>query len=518
MSSHSYNLLDESWLPVRTRDGRIVRLGLLDVFAHSHEIISLADTSPTTLVAHYRLLLAVLRRSIICGRPDGWGIEEEADWYQEGLPLDLVEDYLERWRERFWLFHPELPFLQVAALASAPETSDKVKPWTQISLASASGNTPLLFDHSRDDDPPETAPDIVLNHLLGYLQFTPGGLVKTIRDADKAGPLANTAAIIPVGDNLARTLILCLSPFVRQQAGEDIPSWERPPLSVADLRRAPTVAAGPNDRYTRQTRALQLIREESGGVRWIRFAAGVALEEDDSAPDPMASYRAGSNGLIRLSFSEGRAVWRDLPALLPNPVGTNMAAATLTHALNLREELDGAVPVHQPLLVAGLASDQAKLERWRAEQVVLPGALLHDVDKIQALTERLERSESFFFDLRNLAVRMIAETLPDSESKDTRARARLILDNGPFAPAYFSAVEVGMPQLLEFLSDARINEADDAWNATLRQAAQGAWRLLVDGCGKSGNVLLEIAPFQPRFAGLLNKRLPILNVPAKDSI
>ena len=517
MTTPSYNLLDEPWIPVRLADGQITRVGLLDAFARSEEIIALADTAPPTLVAHYRLLVAILRRALSFGMPQGWTIEDDADWYRNGLPLDLLRDYLERWRDRFWLFHHDAPFMQVAALGTADETRDKVKPWTQISLASSSGNTPLVFDHSCDDAPSEVMPDIVLNHLLGYLQFTPGGLVKTIRDADKAGPLANTAAVIPLGEHLARTLILCLPSFSTRQH-DDIAAWERAPLTIDDLRRDAVVAAGPNDRYTRQTRAVLLLREAGGGVRWVRFAAGVALLEDESAPDPMATFRKGSNGLVRLAFSEGRAIWRDLPALLPGPAGSGRAAASLIHALTVHEELQGFAPVYQPVLIAGLASDKAKLERWRAEQLVLPTSLIREPDKVQALTERLQRAEAFFYDLRNLAALMLAQTLPEPDRNETRKRARAILDNTPFMATYFAAAELGMARLLRNVAQGEIRAADDEWNWTLRKAADTAWRIVIDGTGRSGKVLLAIASFFPRFNGLMNKQLSISVTATEGSI
>lgn len=518
MTTPSYNLLDEQWIAVRLASGEITRVSLVDAFARSREIVALADTSPPTLVAQYRLLVAILRRALSVTLAQGWTIEDEAEWYLSGIPCEPVRAYLERWRDRFWLFHPEAPFMQVAALDTADETRDKVKPWTQVSLASASGNTPLVFDHSCDDDPQEVTPDVVLNHLLAYLQFTPGGLVKTIRDADKAGPLANTAAVIPLGANLGQTLILCLPPFPARQLHDDIPAWEREPLAVDELRRDAVVAAGPNDRYTRQTRAVLLLREAGGGVRWVRFAAGVALLEDESVPDQMASFRRGSNGLVRLAFSEGRAIWRDLPALLPTPAGSGRAASSLTHALTIHEELEGVVPVYQPVLTAGLTSDQAKLERWRAEQLVLPTSLLGDPDKVQALTERMERTEAFFYNLRSLAVLMLAQTLPDPDRKDTRSRARSILDNSPFMAAYFAAAESGMPRLLENVAAGRIADADNQWNRTLRRAADMAWRLVIDSTGRSGKVLLAIASFFPRFNGLMNKQLPISVASTEGSI
>src|SRR5690606_26595266 len=98
------------------------------------------------LVAQYRLLLAITHRALTTAF-GSWRDKDRVRWYRDGLPLAEIKAYLQHWRERFWLFHPEFPFLQVAALATAEETRDKRKPWTQIALASANGNTPVVFDH-----------------------------------------------------------------------------------------------------------------------------------------------------------------------------------------------------------------------------------------------------------------------------------------------------------------------------------------------------------------------------------
>ena len=504
----SYNLLDEPWLPVRLADGQVQQLGLLDTFRRSDEIVALAATAPPSLVAQYRLLLAILHRALSQSLPAGWADEERAGWYREGLPVDLVTAYLERWRERFWLFHPEQPFLQVAALARAEETRDKRKPWTQIDLASANGNAPVVFDHACDTAPRAISPAQALTTLLGFLQFTPGGLVKALRDADKAGALVNTAAILPLGATLAQTLALCLHPAPGRQAQEDLPAWERPPLTLAELRGEPLLATGPNDRYTRQSRAVLLLREADGDIRWLHFAAGQALGEDLNALDPMASFRQGTNGLVRLTFNEGRALWRDLPTLVPTPDGSNQAAAVLEHALALHLCLDPFAQTHQPLLLAGLASDQAKLLRWRAEQLRLPLALLAQPERAQALSVQVARADQLFGELRGLASLLLADTLPDSASKDTRSRARSLLDAGPFALSYFAAVERALPSLYQQLGEGLFEEADAAWGQVMRRSAEDAWTLLQRGLGSTPRALRADARFLPRFHGLLNKAVP----------
>lgn len=504
----AFNLLDEPWLPVRLADGQTIDLGLLDVFRRSSEIAALAETSPPALVAQYRLLLAILHRALSRAYISGWTNENRAHWYRAGLPIEEIRDYLEHWRERFWLFHSEYPFMQVAALETAEETCDKRKPWTQISLASASGNAAVIFDHAWDDSPKAITPATAISALLGFLQFTPGGLVKTIRDSDKSGPLANTAAIIPMGARLSETLLLALHPSAGRKIDDDLPSWERSPLTLAQLRGAPVVSTGSNDRYTRQSRAVLLLHEDDGGIRWLRFAAGYALGDDDSAPDAMASFREGSNGLVRMTFSEGKALWRDLPALVPNPAGTSRPAAVLQYALTLHDELGAFESVHQPLLVAGLASDQAKLLRWRVEQIALPAPLLGDEDKAKVLRDLVGIAEEVFVVLRNLGTSMLAETLPTPGNKDTRGRARDLLDSGPFSSGYFSAAERALPELLRMLGEGCFEQADVVWHVTLRKAAMMAWDEVLRAMGYSPRALRADALFRLRFLGFLNKHLP----------
>lgn len=500
--SKSFNLLDEPWLPVRLQDGRVCDLGLLELFERAGEISALAETAPPSLIAQYRLLLAVTHRALT--RAQGrWTDADRARWYQQGLPADAIREYLQQWRERFWLLHPQQPFMQVAALAEAEETRDKQKPWTQISLASANGNAPVVFDHSCDLVPKSISAADALRTLLGFLQFTPGGLVKTIRDSDKAGALANTAAVVPLGASLSQSLCLALHPPT-QTGHKDLPCWELEPAGISQLRGNPRLASGPNDRYSRQTRAVLLLPDDQGQVQWIRFAAGIALGEDIQAPDPMASYRAGSNNLVRLSFTEGRAFWRDLPALLPDAEGLAcQPAAVLGWAANLQSLLGID---EQPLLIAGLASDQAKLLRWRSERITLPTALLASPDCANELRNYMRRSEDLFGSLRKLATTMLAETLPDPSSKDTYARARSLFDGGPAAALYFATAERALGQVMGLLGSGDMDDLDKAeahWKQTLLPAAQIVWHAVREGLGRSPGALRAEAKLYPRLLALL---------------
>ncbi len=499
-----FNLLDEPWIPVRFDSGEMREVGLLELFARTGEIATLVETSPPNLIAVYRLLLAVTHRALL--RSNGsWKDRDRAEWYRNGLPVEAIHDYLEHWRERFWVFHPEYPFMQVAALADSEETRGKAKPWTQIALDSANGNAPVLFDHSVDSLPPSIGAAQAIRNLLGFLQFTPGGLVKVIRSADKAGAIANTAAIVPLGTTLHRTLCLALHPWSRS-VEDDLPTWECSPPDMSMLAAEPRLATGPNDRYTRLSRAVLFITEgETDEVRSIRFAAGLALADDANAPDPMASYRIGTNGPVRLTFTEGRVIWRDLSSLMPDPAGKDaMPAAVLAWAANLEAllgEADSQVPIH----IAGLASDQAKLLRWRSERFVLPTALLLDPDAGLELRQQLRNADEFYYRLRGIASDMVAETMPDSSSKDTRSRARAIVDGSPCAASYFSTAERALPDLMAQIAEGTFDAADAMWRTVLATAAESAWRATWRSLGQSAAALRAEAVSQWKLQRLLRE-------------
>jgi CRISPR system Cascade subunit CasA len=502
-----FNLLDEPWLPVRMRDGTAQALGLLSVFEQAGDIAALAETQPPALIAEYRLLLAITHRALERAHTT-WKVRERCNWYRNGLPAADMRDYLEHWRDRFWLFHGTAPFMQVAALADADETRDKLKPWTQISLACTSGNAPLLFDHSLDGSPSVIFAAQAVRTMLGFQAFTPGGLVRVLRDADNAGPLANTAAAMPVGPTLAATLCLALHPPSAPHR-PDLPCWEMPPLTLAKLRALPTLASGPNDRYTRQSRAVLLLRDAEGNtVRWLRFAAGFALAEDPQAVDPMASYRMGSVGMVRLGFREGRAVWRDLPALVPDPTGRAAhPAAILSYAANLHLDLSGSY-IEQPVLVAGVASDQAKLLRWRLEQIVLPGALLTDPGRAVLLRECVAEAEELFGKLREIAKEMIADTLPDPRSTATSARARAMLENAPAMALFFAHAERTLGVAMDLIAEGQEDDAMARWHLALRAASEATWSALVANLGASARAFRAQAKAWPGYNGLLRTLVP----------
>jgi CRISPR system Cascade subunit CasA len=218
----------------------------------------------------------------------------------------------------------------------------------------------------------------------------------------------------------------------------------------------------------------------------------------------MACYRVTKDGkAIRVSFSEGRAFWRELPALVPDPTGKfNQPAAILAWATNLLDRL-GQMDAPVPVAVAGLASDQAKLLRWRLERLDLPLAVLVDPDAAAELRARIRSAEDVFFRLRALCAEMIAGAMPDSGHKDTRACARAVLDNGPTAAVFYSAAERSLPNLMQRIAAGDAEGAQRYWMVALQIAAQRAWEATRHSLGEAPQALRAEARAYPRFRGLL---------------
>lgn len=132
MKEKQFNLLEEPWIKVLTSDMKEKEVSLFDLFVHAHEYKQLAGETATQDAAVFRFLLAILATVFYRYEIDGTDSllsEEDNDsqpddvlerwreyWEQGHFSEKVFRSYLESCSERFWLFHPETPFYQVADL------------------------------------------------------------------------------------------------------------------------------------------------------------------------------------------------------------------------------------------------------------------------------------------------------------------------------------------------------------------------------------------------------------------
>ena len=180
--------------------------------------------------------------------------------------------------------------------------------------------------------------------------------------------------VVPLGRDLRDTLLFSLVPQNREVAGDDLPLWERTPESVKDLgegvRRA---VSGLADRYTWRARSIRLDPDDSGRIERLAFASGVGTASDDQ-DDPMLGYRIDEKkGKLPIQFHD-RGLWRDFDSLLPD--GSGLAPRVIEHAIRLTRSNRARFPAS--VMVLGQSNDKAKIEYWRMERFVLPGALANN--------------------------------------------------------------------------------------------------------------------------------------------
>lgn len=122
-----FNLIDEPWIVVRTKDCVVREVSLKDALLNSHKYTELAGETKTQDLALLRLMLAVLYTVFSRYDADGNEIELADDldfpvdnwetiWQNKQLPAEPIEKYFDKWYDRFWLFDEEYPFYQSNAV------------------------------------------------------------------------------------------------------------------------------------------------------------------------------------------------------------------------------------------------------------------------------------------------------------------------------------------------------------------------------------------------------------------
>ncbi|MCS6803448.1 MAG: type I-E CRISPR-associated protein Cse1/CasA, partial [Dehalococcoidia bacterium] len=284
-----FSLLDEGWIPVMRNDGTTVEVGLREALLDAPTFRGLACSNPLEQVVLIRLLVAILLRCV--GPPDAasWGSLREAGRFDP----TAVGGYLDRWADRFDLFHPERPFLQTPGLPSK-----YFFPITKLRFVMT--RNPTLFDHTHDDLNIALTPAEATLAMLVIQQFDLGGTTGGPASENKAkeSNLTKAAIVTMQGSNLFETLLLNLpryNPHSQPEfdPGRDLPAWERD----EPVRPASRKPDGPADYLTWQSRRVLLYPEKTADGIVVRRAAlmkGWQIESVATQKDwePMVAFRS----------------------------------------------------------------------------------------------------------------------------------------------------------------------------------------------------------------------------------
>ncbi len=243
-----FNLLEEPWIRVVVDPkGETEEVSLLELFDRAPQFLRLGGEMGTQDFAVLRVLLAVLHtvfsRVDAEGRPYSYlrldekfqpSKVEEVDqdevreslgqtwfnlWEQGHFPV-AVREYLEAWKDHFYLFDDAYPFYQVTEEVIAPENISKSKPSEMKGkninrLISESNNKVALFSPKYSNDSNKellTEAELArwLITLQGYVGLSDKVIFGTTKYKASKGWIFDVGGLYWQGGNIFETLLLNL--------------------------------------------------------------------------------------------------------------------------------------------------------------------------------------------------------------------------------------------------------------------------------------------------------------------
>lgn len=549
MKNPEFNLLDEAWIPVRLLDGTIANVGLLELLRRTTDIADLACELPTQSIAIQRLVLAVAYR---VATP-----RDTRDWvrqWEDGAPTEQMIEYLERWRDRFYLFGGRFPFMQVADLRTA---KDSVSGLEKLIADVPNGEQFFTTRHGRAlacIPPSEAARWLVHAQAYDPSGIRSGAVGDSQVKGGKGYPIGpswcgHLGLVWLKGKDLDETLVLNLIPAdaaglrgVESSTEWGACSWEaaepenavRGDYSLLDPSGTPRDVSIPR-LLTWHSRRIRLVGDSSG-------VTGVVLAQGDKlAPQEMRLYEPQS--LWRYStpqskkfktdvymprkFEAGRALWRNLPGTLPTvttvqgvdkqPKQEFLPSATLSFHYQLDNALiEATYPKVMRIQAVGVTygPQEATFDDIYSDELTLSVAVMRveredlsaEIDRQVRLTEEVAR------DVGTLAANLAraAGESGDGAGDGARDRAKEL---------FFSAVDTDFRTWLSQVDGHEsARDAGRRWERALRQHATDIQAELVRGASSSaiigrdaGRGYMNVGIAENYFRSALNKRLPVHN-------
>lgn len=543
----SFNLLDEPWIRVIRLDGTSDEVSLLTVFREATDISGIHGEIASQDVAIQRLLLAICHRAM--GGPEEMDVWEEY-WDDPGKLGRDAAAYLEGYRDRFYLRHPEHPFFQVAGIHAA---SGKTSGLESLIVDVPNGEpffTTRIAQGLKSISWSEAARWLVHVHAFDPSGIRSGAVGDPHVKNGKGYPIGpgwtGQIGVVTVdGENLERTLLL--NTVVCEKAdglhdvdpAEDIPPWERDPDGPAgSLTLEPT---GPVSCYTWQTRRVLLHGDNTQVTDLFLGNGDKATPQNRYLFEPMTAWRYSEPQTKKFKATvymprklpTDRAFWRGLSTLVAqlSPSLAVKGAGEVTRyrspgVITFYQELmlDRIVPVTGliPLHAVGIeyGAQEAVVTELVNDVLSLPAGLLDrsSARLLGVVHDAMEETEGVASALRNLAANLDKAR---GGSQDTASAAR-----NHAGAAFYQIIDERFPRWLASLDGADPAEARDEWRSLLRSEAGRQQEALASatpdmafaGRGE-GKGRMDVGRALFYFRTALNKAVPPLesqNAPIED--
>ncbi len=507
----SFDLISRPWLPVQYEDGSTGELSLHDVFARAGEVRRLVGDLPTQELALLRLLLAILYDAFdeADGRAGGAPAQLE-HWValRDADSFEAVAGYLDRYRDRFDLLHPERPFFQVAGLHTQKH---EVASLNRIVADVPNGEAFFSMRRPGVDrlGLAEAARWLVHTHAYDSSGIKSGMEGDARVKGGKVYPqgvgwVGGLGGVFAEGVSLRETLLLNLIPtdegILTSEPKADLPVWRREtPPGPGEVEGDPAVPrpAGPRDLYTWQSRRL-LLHTEGPDVTGVVLGYGDPLAPANrQKAEPMTGWRRSpaqekklGRQLIYLprQHDPSRAAWRGLASLLyaqqqdgdTTGRGTDRSRpAGVVRWLALLST-EGVLPkgslIRTRLVGAVYGTQQSVVDEVVDDSIALPVVLLHQDRRLHGAVavDAVADAERAVSALGHLAGNLARAS--GSEAGPATATAR---DQG------FGALDGPYRRwLVDLEEDTDLERARAVWRATVRRIVLGIGRELLDSAGR----------------------------------
>lgn len=504
MKEIEFNLLTEPWVRVRRPDNTVQEVSLTDALLHAQDYVDLAGEMPTQDAAVLRLLLAVLftvfSRVDAKGKPQPLAQSDDALerwselWQLGHFPAEPVRDYLEQWKDRFWLFHPTHPFWQVPTLSNGIAFDGKK---LNGERAESGNKTPLFQNISKAECAVLTYAQAArwLIYQNGYDER--GGRPKASnKPRHGVGWLGQIGFVAVKGKNLYETLLRNMAFSTEQDAlrEKQLPCWER---EHARTEQSVEIVMPKNqaELLTLQSRRILLIRsEEMPGVVGYEVLGGDYWDSENAFGEQMTLWRRTSKENEKVTYEPqqhemGKQLWRELPAML-DPEGRKPGVLIWNQKLQSLRILSKKEQI--VISVVGIRYDDqgASVKDVYTDQLEMQLATLNDLGRkwTVRISREVQRCEETAKNIGTLCVELkLAGGLDYNKVKGFKDKQKVTEDAR--AQFYF-AVDQPFRQWLQAIDP----EQDDPDEAALRWQAQA--RNIAEKLGKqmvmeAGNAALK---------------------------
>lgn len=347
-----FNLLDEPWVHVEFGDGNYQALSLRDCFARACEIRRLSFGQDAVSFAVLRVMVAIMQRTLYVASAAnrGWNAPTWQHGYQNPKEtLGLVDQYLEAWRDRFFLFDPDRPFFQHPTVHKVDNTYFNIDKF----LPDVPDNKKLFTMRIGAGTDNLSYPDAAAQ-LIHVQAFSPAGIFSGAVGDERVkkgkgysigtGWVGAQGGVYVEGETLFSTLMLNTL-AIGQPAEEseeaqatgiitadpeiDLPAWEREEQPVG--QRVDIYPQGLADMLTWQSRRVRLIDGGNSVIGLVLCQGDRLGSEEVSAVanaqirEPMGAWRFSepqTRKNKRITYmprkhDPSRVIWRGMTSLLP---------------------------------------------------------------------------------------------------------------------------------------------------------------------------------------------------------